>query len=145
MDVTSLANEARGYMAPALPFLLATGKTLRDKAIEKIGQNFGEEGFKFGKSLWEKLGAKVEAQPAALEAAKDLAAQPEDADNQAAFRKELKKILSGDESLAAEIKQILDEAKAAGVTVVQSGNRNVLSQGNNNINITGDNVTIKSG
>lgn len=145
MDVTSLANEAMGYMAPALPFLLATGKTLRDKAIEKIGQNFGEEGFKFGKSLWEKLGAKVEAQPAALEAAKDLAAQPEDADNQAAFRKELKKILSGDESLAAEIKQILDEAKAAGVTVVQSGNRNVLSQGNNNINITGDNVTIKSG
>ena len=145
MDVTSLANEAMGYMAPALPFLLATGKTLRDKAIEKIGQNFGEEGFKFGKSLWEKLGAKVEAQPAALEAAKDLAAQPEDADNQAAFRKELKKILSGDESLATEIKQMLDEAKAAGINLIQSGDRNVFSQGNNNINITGDNVTIKNG
>ena len=145
MDVTSLANEAMGYMAPVLPFLLATGKTLRDKAIEKIGQNFGEEGFKFGKSLWEKLGAKVEAQPAALEAAKDLAAQPEDADNQAAFRKELKKILSGDESLTTEIKQMLDEAKAAGINLIQSGDRNVFSQGNNNINITGDNVTIKSG
>ena len=140
MDITSLANEAIGYLAPAMPFLLATGKTLRDKAIEKVGQNFGEEGFRFGKSLWGKLSSKVEAKPAALEAAKDLAADPNNADNQASFRKELKKILADDEALASEIKQILEEAKAADVNVVQSGDRNISSVGDHiiNINITGD-------
>ncbi len=142
MDVTSLAHDAMNYLAPALPFLLAASKTMRDKAIEKVGQSFGEEGFKYGKSLWGKLGAKVEAQPAALEAAKDLAADPQDADNQASFRKELKKILSNDDALAAEVKQILEEAKAAGVSVVQSGDGNISSVGDHNINITGDGNTF---
>ncbi|MBL8208796.1 MAG: hypothetical protein JNM09_31530, partial [Blastocatellia bacterium] len=88
---------------------------------------------------------KVEANPLAIAAAQEVAKAPHDAANQQLLGLALQKILQADEALAVEIKQMLDEAKAAGVNLIQSGDRNVFSQGNNNINITGDNVTIKNG
>lgn len=142
MDISQIAAETMRHLVPVMPFLLATGKIMRDKAIEKVGQNFGEEGFKYGKSLWARLGAKVEEKPAALEAAHDVAQNPNDEDSLAAFRHQLKKLLADDSALAAEIKQILDEANAAGVNVVQSGDRNIASRGDHNINITGDGNTF---
>ncbi|MGE0886042.1 MAG: hypothetical protein AB7P14_21110 [Blastocatellales bacterium] len=55
----------------------------------------------------------------------------------------IQKILQSDEALAAEIKQILDEAKAAGINLVQSGDRNVFSQGSGNTIVTGDGNMIR--
>jgi len=111
MDITSLANEAIGYLAPAMPFLLAhQAKRWRAKRLKKSA-DFGEESFKYGKSLWSKLWRESRSQTSALETAKDLAAIPNDVDNQASFRKELKKIFGDDDALAAEIKQILERPK----------------------------------
>ena len=83
--------------------------------------------------------------PLAIAAAQEVAKAPNDQTNQQMLGLALQKLLEADAALAAEIKQILDEAKSAGVNLMQSGDRNVFSQGDRNINITGDNVTIKNG
>lgn len=82
----------------------------------------------------------MEAQPAALEAAQDAAAQPDDEDAQAALRRQLKKLLAADEALAAEVTRLWEETKAAGVTVSATGQRSVAIGGSvsGSIIITGD-------
>lgn len=145
MDVTSLVPVVAPWVALAAPHLLEAGKTAAEKAFEKVAESVGEDSWKWGKAIVKKLWPKVEANPLAIAAAQEVAKAPNDAANQQMLGLALQKILQADEALAAEIKQILDEAKAAGVNLIQSGDRNVFSQGNNNINITGDNVTIKNG
>jgi len=117
MDITSLGNEAIGYLAPAMPFLLATGKTLRNKAIEKVGQTFGEESFKYGKSLGQSLARK--SKPNQPHWKRQRFGQRSKRCFETGFvPQRIGKDLP-DDALAAEIKQIL-ERKAAGVNVVQS-------------------------
>jgi Flp pilus assembly protein TadD len=55
---------------------------------------------------------KVEEKEAAREAAADVAASPDDADARVALRRQLRKILESDGSLAAEVAKLLDEAGA---------------------------------
>lgn len=145
MDVTPLIPYLAPLITTAAPHLLEAGKTALEKAFEKIAESVGEDSWKWGKAIVQKLWPKVSANPLALAAAQEVAKAPNDVANQQMLGLALQKILQADEALAAEIKQILAEAKAAGVNLVQSGDRNLFSQGNHNINITGDNVTIKNG
>lgn len=145
MDVTSMIPFIVPLMTTAAPHLLDASKTAAEKAFEKVAESVGEDSWKWGKAIVKKLWPKVEANPVAIAAAQEVAKAPQDETNQQMLGMAIQKILQSDEALAAEIKQILDEAKAAGVNLIQSGDRNVFSQGNNNINITGDNTTIKNG
>ncbi len=145
MDVTALVPYVAPLIATAAPHLLEAGKTAAEKALEKIAESLGEDSWKWGKAIVKKLWPKVEANPLAIAAAQEVAKAPNDQANQQMLGLALQKLLQADEALAAEIKQILDEAKAAGVNLVQSGDRNVFSQGDHNINVTGDNVKIKNG
>lgn len=119
MDVTTLAKDLAGFLTPLLPYLLKAG----EKAGEEVGKQFGAGTWDRAKALWGKLHPKVEPKPAAQEAVQDAASTPADADAQAAFRLQLKKLLTEDESLAQEIMQLLDEGQPAGASA--SGERSV--------------------
>lgn len=143
MDVTPLVPYLAPLIATAAPHLLEAGKTAAEKAFEKIAESVGEDSWKWGKAIVKKLWPKVESNPLAIAAAQEVAKAPNDAANQQMLGLALQKILQADEALAAEIKQMLDEAKSAGVNLIQSGDRNVFSQGSGNTIITGDGNTIR--
>ncbi|MEM9927351.1 MAG: CHAT domain-containing protein [Cyanobacteria bacterium P01_D01_bin.50] len=115
MDVSLLVK----FLAPCLPFLLNVG----NKAVEGASQKLGEDVWRKGTAIWSKLQPKVEAKAATLEAAKDVADDPEDEDLQTALRVQLKKILSAEPELAAEIAKILEEPvpQPAGDNIQMSG------------------------
>jgi hypothetical protein len=81
-------------------------------AFGKIGENITDALPK----LREKVLSRLRAKPLALEAANDAAAAPNDADAQAAFRFQVKKLLEEDPDFAKEIAEIVK----TGQTTIQS-------------------------
>ena len=142
MDIGALASSVTTALVPLLPYLLKAG----EKAAEETGKAVASQSFEWGKSLWSKLKPKVEAKPAALEAAQDVAQTPEDKDLQAVLRVQLKKLLTEDQSLAEEVSRWLEQGKAAGITVTASGERSVAIGGDakGNTIVTGDRNKVKS-
>lgn len=136
MDVSALVTKVVAFLAPFLPYLLKAG----EKVAEEAGKKLGETAWEQAKSLWGKLRPKVEAKPAVQEAVQDVAAAPQDEDAQAALHQQLKKLLAEDKALAAEVSRWWDKAKAAGVTVVASGNGAVAIGGSvqDSVIVTGD-------
>jgi hypothetical protein len=106
LDIATLVK----MLAPALPVLMELGQKAIEKGTEKLGEK-GAEGL-VGQ-IWQRLKPKVEAKPAAIEAAADVAKTPEDEDAIASFRQQLKKILEDPENagLKAEIAKLLDESE----------------------------------
>jgi hypothetical protein len=121
MDISVLVN----FLTPCLPFLLNVG----NKAVEGASQKLGEDVWRKATVVWDKLQPKVEGKAAALEATKDVANDPEDEDLQTALRVQLKKILAGEPTLAAEIAQILSEKSPTG-TGADNIQHNVSGTGN---------------
>ena len=136
MDIGALASSVTTALVPLLPYLLKAG----EKAAEETGKTVAGQSWEWGKSLWSKLKPKVEAKPEALEAAQDIAQCPDDQDAQAAFRRQLRKLLTEDQSLAEEVSRWLEQCKAAGITVTASGERSVAIGGDakGNTFVTGD-------
>ncbi len=126
MDISVLASLLTTALVPLLPYLLKAG----EKAAEETGKTVASETLEWAKSLWSKLKPKVEAKPAALEAAEDAAQAPGDEDVQTCLRVQLKKLLTEDESLAQEVSRWLEQGKAMGITVTASGDRSVAIGGN---------------
>ena len=125
MDISALASSLTTALVPLLPYLLKAG----EKAAEETGKTVADQSLEWAKSLWAKLKPKVDAKPAALEAAQDAAQTPDDADAQAALRMQLKKLLTEDQSLAEEVSRWLEQGKAAGNIVTASGERSVAIGG----------------
>jgi hypothetical protein len=115
------------------------------KAVEEIGKEAGSDAWRAAKSVWERLRPKIEARPAALEAAEDVASTPADEDALTVLRVQLKKLLTEDEALASEVARIYEESKKQGVTVIAAGDRSVAIGGDaSGTIITGDqNVVTK--
>jgi hypothetical protein len=141
VEVQTVVNQVVAFLAPYLPHLLKAG----ERVVEETGKKLGENALDHAKALWAKLRPKVEAKPAALEAAQDVVAAPRDEDAQASLRSQLKKLLSEDETLAAEVARLWQEAERAGVTVTTSGDRNVIVGGDvsNTTIATGDHNVVK--
>jgi len=118
-SVAPLAGQVVAVLAPFLPHLVTAGQ----KVAEGVGAELGEHGDDLARALWERLGPKVEAKPAAQEAVKDAAANPKDADAQAALRVQVRKLLSDDPALVEELTRVLDKERPAGsvTTVTASG------------------------
>jgi hypothetical protein len=134
MDI-SLAHSLTTYLVPFLPYLVKAG----EGAAGETGKKLAGEAWDVAKALWAKLWPKVEGKPAALEAAKDAAESPDDTDLQAALRVQLNKLLTEDQTLAAEIEQLMAKTKTAGGSQV-SADRGGVAYGDNardNIAITG--------
>jgi hypothetical protein len=113
------------FLAPYLPYLVKGLKLAGQEAARKLGEKAGEQGFEQAKALWDKLRPKIEARPAALEAAQDAAAHPDDEDALAALRLQLKKLLAEDPALAQELARLLPQSGPAGQTVIARGDRSV--------------------
>ena len=126
MDINALASSLTTALVPLLPYLLKAG----EGAAGETGKKAVDQSLEWGKSLWSKLKPKVDAKPEALEAAHDVAHSPEDEDLQTALRVQLKKLLTEDQSLAEEVSRLLEQGKAAGLTVTASGDRSVAIGGN---------------
>ena len=133
------------FLAPFLPYLLKGLKLAGQEAAKALGEKAGEQSLDQAKALWDKLRPKVEAKPAALEAAQDAATHPDDEDTLAALRLQLKKLLAEDESLAQEMTRLLEQARAAGKNVTASGSRSVAIGGNvsGSVIVTGDNNNVQ--
>ena len=142
MDITALASSLTTALVPLLPYLLKAG----EKAAEETGTKVADQSLEWAKSLWSKLKPKVDAKPAALEAAQDVAQTPDDEDAQAALRVQVKKLLAEDQSLAEEVRRWLEQGKAAGITVTASGDRSVAIGGDvkGSTIVTGDHNRVKS-
>jgi len=142
MDIGALASSVATALVPLLPYLLKAG----EKAAEETGKTVAGQSWEWAKSLWTKLTPKVEAKPAALEAAQDAAQAPGDEDLQAALRVQLKKLLTEDQLLAKEVSRWLEQGKAAGINVSAIGERSVAIGGDvkSSTIITGDQNKVKS-
>lgn len=136
MDIVALASALTTVLSPLLPYLLKAGET----AADETGKAIAGQSWEWAKSIWAKLKPKVEAKPGALEIAQDAAQAPEDQDAQAAFRQQLKKLLTEDQSLAEEVSRWLDQGRAAGINVSATGERSVAigRDAKGNTIITGD-------
>ena len=141
MDIGALASSITTALVPLLPYLYKAG----EKAAEETGKTVATQSLEWGKSLWSKLKPKVEAKPAALEAAQDVAHAPEDEDLQVALRVQLKKLLTEDQSLAEEVSRWLEQGKAAGKIVTASGDRSVAIGGDvkGSTIVTGDRNRVR--
>ena len=118
-SVAPLAGQVVAVLAPFLPHLVAAGQ----KVAEGVGKELGEHGGDVARALWERLGPKVEAKPAAQEAVQDAAANPKDADAQAALRVQVRKLLADEPALVEELTRVLQQERPAGsvTTVTASG------------------------
>ncbi len=120
----ALAEALTQALAPLLPYL-----------AQKAGDTATEEGMKkVWKAFWGKLRARTVDQPAAREAMEDAEADPEDTDNLAALRKELRKLLAADPELREEAAGLLAGASYQAVAsdwgvVAQGEGHIVASQG----------------
>ena len=147
MDPQQLSAQLVQFIAPFLPYLVKGVKLAGQEAAKALGKRAGEQSLDQAKTLWEKLRPKVEARPAALEAATDVAANPKDEDALAALRLQLKKLLAEDQALAQELARLLEQTRPAGQTITASGERSVAIGGNvsGSVIVTGDHNKINKG
>jgi hypothetical protein len=99
------------FLAPFLPYLLKKGEQAADAAIER----FGQAAWKRAQALWAKLRPKVEDKEAAREATEDVAAAPDDELARSALQLQLRKLVADDPDLAAELAEMLEDGRRAGI------------------------------
>ena len=112
VDVTALARSVTEILAPVLPLLVKVG----DGGLGKIGSDISDL---MTKMLWGKLHPRLKAKTSAQEALAEVVNNPNDEDAKAALRLQIKKILSEDTELAAEISQAFTTTPNASATVIQ--------------------------
>jgi len=133
MDVSLVTS----ILAPVLGLLLTGTKS----AAQQVGARVGDEVVSLAQQLWARLRPKVEASPAALEAAHDLGENPSDELARGAFEWQLTKIMQHAPELAAELEGIL-AAGAAGHGILL-GERNVsVGRDVSGVIITGDGGSV---
>jgi hypothetical protein len=140
--VAPLIGPVVGALVPYLPRLLQLGQGIAEDAA----QDLQDEGWSLAKRIWTVLRPKVDAKPAAKEAAQDVAASSTDEDSVAALRLQLRKLLTEDAALREGVARLVQEGERTGaITVTASGARSVAIGGNASGNIvTGDSNRIGS-
>jgi len=148
LDAAALAKVITSVLAPAVPYLVKAGDQAWGEASKKLGADVWD----WSKAIWMKLLDRIKAKPGGEEKAAELvktatnlSVNPSDEDAQAAFRFQLKKLLTDDPELRSELAKILDDAKQSsaqanirigGVDI--SGGSTVTNLGN----IVGGNQTL---
>jgi hypothetical protein len=118
--IDSIPPEVLGFVRPYLE--KAAGKSL-----DAGGAALAEVGGR----LWSRIKAKL-GPPAAAEAARELEQNPGDADAQQLLQIHLKRALQQDEELLAFVLAVIEKARTARTTILQSatvsGNSNTMIQ-----------------
>jgi hypothetical protein len=122
-----LATQLAAILTPFLPQLIKSGQAIAEGVADQVDKQKSS----LAEALWARLFPKVSSAPAADEAVKDAAANPEDADYQAALRIQLRKLLTDDTELAGDLQGLLERAKgdAGTVNVSAGGERSVAVGG----------------
>lgn len=108
------------------PALLSVLSPYLVKAGEKMAEEVGKSLPQHAANLWQALRRKFETKPAAAESLTDLLRSPEDADTQAAFRKEVRKAAEQDPAWLQTMVELLQKAQREGEqSLKQQGNGNV--------------------
>jgi len=94
MDPIAIAT---GVLTVLTPFLMEGGKAAAKKA---------------GEALWAALEKRFKGNLVAEEALVDVKAKPQDEDNQAALRKQIRKLAEADAAFKAELERLLAAAEA---------------------------------
>jgi hypothetical protein len=133
MDPTTIAVGVSAFLGPFLPYLVKGG----EEAAKEAGKKFGAAGWERARTLWGKLESKVDATPGAKTAVGRATERPDDKRVIGALELELEDLLKKYPELASELARELEDAKAAGVTVTASGERNIAVGGS----VTGSTLT----
>lgn len=119
MDVVSFAEQVVSFLSP---HLVKAG----EQTVEKISDALPEAAGK----LWQAIVGKFKGRAAAEEAVKDVVAQPQDDDNLAALRKELRKALEDEPAFGDELTRLLRSAgREAGDTITETGGGAIATRG----------------
>jgi hypothetical protein len=142
MDITQLAHSAALLLTPFLPYLIKAG----ERAMEETGKNMAGDAWEKAKSLWSKLGSKIENSPAALEVAQKAIAKPQDPRVQSALELHLESMLSDNAALADEVAKVIMTDMSSVRAIVTSDHGVAAGRdATGNINITGDGVIVGDG
>lgn len=95
IEIPALVTSSWAVLQPFLP-IIAT------KAAEEVGKTAVAE-------VWTAIKKKFDMKESAKEALADLLKDPQDADAQGAFRKQLKKLLEEDSSFANDLASLLEK------------------------------------
>jgi hypothetical protein len=104
-------------LAPVLKGLLGDATD----ALEDAGRRGSAEAVAAARKVWKRLGPSVEGRPAAVEAAQDVAARPDDERARGALELQLEKILAAEPALARELEQLVAEARRSAGDVIFEG------------------------
>ena len=116
MDPITLATAATSLLAP---FIKKAGAAAMDKIAEQLPDTVGK--------MWNAISSKSSS---AVEAAGDLAKNPDDADNEVFLKKQLQKALVKDQEFASLLNDLVEQAKSeSGDTV--GGDKITVSANNN--------------
>ncbi len=148
------------FLAPHLPFLIKAGKSASEKLAENTGEALAEDGLEAARSIWKRLLPAADKKPATIEAAQDVAAEPESDDARAALRLQLRKLLAEDEALALDLVKLIADARppatyhaelhgsgaiTQGPRATAAGARGVAIGGDasDNVIVTGDDAAVE--
>ncbi|MBG0825736.1 hypothetical protein HS048_34180 [Planomonospora sp. ID91781] len=116
-ELTVLAEQA-------IPYVSAAASAYGGAVLARTQEQAADATVAWGQRLLQRLFGTASTEEETPEAVADLVAAPEDPDVQAAMRLAIRKALAADAQLAAEITDMLDQARAtvsAGGNVVQTG------------------------
>ena len=125
MDIATIA----AFLSPFLPHLVKAGSKAAATITDSAGKKLGEAAVKKAEAVWDRLRPPLEAEAGGQKAIADLQSDPEDEDNVADLRKQLKGLLKQDPALLEAIAAILEEDApdgTPGTQIVQhvTGDRN---------------------
>jgi hypothetical protein len=119
MEPVTIATTAVALLSP---YLMKAGEKAAETIGEKLPANVGK--------VWTAITSKFRGQPAAEAVTADLVAQPNDEDNQTAFRIQLKKVLETDPSFMAKLAQLLSAVQPErGDQILNTGSGAVATRG----------------
>jgi hypothetical protein len=108
MDPVTLAAAVTSLLAP---FIKKVGEKAMDKLAEQLPGSVGK--------IWDAISSKSSN---VTEAASDLAKNPDDADNEVFFKKQLQKVLEKDQDLASLLTDLTEKAKSeSSISIVGDG------------------------
>jgi hypothetical protein len=108
MDPASLALIVTGVISRVLPYLVKMGGAMGDSLAEETGRQFGPESWETAKIIWSKIMDKLFSKSESTIAVEDVVKSPEDPDNVASLRKEIRKLLEEDQSLAIDLEETVN-------------------------------------
>jgi hypothetical protein len=133
-----VGGDVAQVVSEATPYVVAAASAYGGAVLAKVQQEAADATVGVGRRLAQKIfGVRGEDEPIP-EALADVIDDPADPDNVAALRKAIRKLLSADEELAAEV-----AAEVAGVRIGASGERSVAAHTISGVVVTGDNAQIQ--